>query len=357
MASSPSRPDRRPPTRLFALLTLATLAGCGAGEGPDSRTSGPKGADTTPVVVDGSSTVFRISRAAQEEFAKVDEQVEVVVRSSGTGGGFTKYLQDEVDIVDASRAAKPEEEAKANMPQWQLLMKNCDEAAGKSIGSGYQGEDWANATLDLALCGKVLKKPAYSKASLRYMQALVDDHDSVGDKKGGDKVARDDDGYAIRNRGFMAAIAYDWLHDDPAMTDEIKKHMIGRFYAFNTWYKKEGYRKDEPWSNHFMGWFASVGMAGVATDGDDAGRDRGAEMRRMARDLWTLAQGVSQGFQVRNSINHNRWKSRIRGSEMNTALPNESHAKRFEHVKVVYTKKLNTLLGFGKNALLDSYPL
>ena len=42
---------------------------------------------------------------------------------------------------------------------------------------------------------------------------------------------------------------------------------------------------------------------------------------------------------------------------MNTALPNESHAKRFEHVKVVYTKKLNTLLGFGKNALLDSYPL
>lgn len=114
MASSPSRPDRRPPTRLFALLTLATLAGCGAGEGPDSRTSGPKGADTTPVVVDGSSTVFRISRAAQEEFAKVDEQVEVVVRSSGTGGGFTKYLQDEVDIVDASRAAKPEEEAKAN---------------------------------------------------------------------------------------------------------------------------------------------------------------------------------------------------------------------------------------------------
>ncbi len=188
-------------------------------------------------------------------------------------------------LLTAERLALLQDEAKANPPHWQLLLKNCDEAVtGKGIGSGYQGEDWANATLDLALCGKILKKPAYTKASLRYMQALVDDHDDVGDKKGGDKVARDDDGYAIRNRGFMAAIAYDWLHDEPGMTDEIKKHMIGRFHAFNTWYQKDGYRKDEPWSNHFMGWFASASMAGVATDGDDP---RGAEMRKMARNLWS----------------------------------------------------------------------
>ena len=65
------------------------------------------------MVIDGSSTVYRISTAAQEGFAKVDDNVEVVVGNSGTGGGFTKYLRDEVDIVDASRTAKPEEEAKA----------------------------------------------------------------------------------------------------------------------------------------------------------------------------------------------------------------------------------------------------
>ena len=65
------------------------------------------------MVIDGSSTVYRISTAAQEGFAKVDDKVEVVVGNSGTGGGFTKYLRDEVDIVNASRAAKPEEEAKA----------------------------------------------------------------------------------------------------------------------------------------------------------------------------------------------------------------------------------------------------
>ena len=186
-------------------------------------------------------------------------------------------------LLTAERLKNLEDMAKAGAANWQIMLKNCDECVAKSCTSGYQGEDWANATLDLAICGKVLKKPAYTKASLKYMQALVDDHDSVGDKKGGDKVAQDDDGYAIRNRGFMAAIAYDWLHDEPGMTPEIKKHMIGRFYAFNTWYKKDGYRKGEPWSNHFMGWFGAASMAGVATEGDDP---KGAEMRKMACDLW-----------------------------------------------------------------------
>jgi phosphate transport system substrate-binding protein len=64
-------------------------------------------------VVDGSSTVYRISKAAQEGFESVNAAVNVVVDNHGTGGGFGRYLQGEVDIVDASRLAKPEEEAKA----------------------------------------------------------------------------------------------------------------------------------------------------------------------------------------------------------------------------------------------------
>ena len=97
------------PTRLLgwiAPLTLvATLGGCG-GSSHDS-------AQNDSVVIDGSSTVFRISKAAQEAFAKVNDDVEVIVDYSGTGGGFTKYLNNELDIVDASRPAKSEEEAKA----------------------------------------------------------------------------------------------------------------------------------------------------------------------------------------------------------------------------------------------------
>lgn len=83
-----------------SLAVLAALAGCGQG-----TSSGP----TSEVVVDGSSTVFRISRAAQEQFARQNPDILVVVDMHGTGGGFGRYLQGEVDIVDASRPAKDEE--------------------------------------------------------------------------------------------------------------------------------------------------------------------------------------------------------------------------------------------------------
>ena len=95
-----------PPAILVAGSLALLLAGCGG----DQSSRGDAGG---PVVVDGSSTVFRISKAAQEAFSQDNSDVEVIVGSSGTGGGFTKYLNNEVDIVDASRAAKPEEESRA----------------------------------------------------------------------------------------------------------------------------------------------------------------------------------------------------------------------------------------------------
>jgi phosphate transport system substrate-binding protein len=99
----------------LALVGMA-LAGCGSDEpattaGPEAGAGGPKPAGT--IIVDGSSTVFRISKAAQEAFAAVNPDVTVVVDNHGTGGGFSRYLQGEVDIVDASRPAKEDETAKA----------------------------------------------------------------------------------------------------------------------------------------------------------------------------------------------------------------------------------------------------
>jgi phosphate transport system substrate-binding protein len=65
------------------------------------------------IIVDGSSTVFRISRAAQEGFVEVEPDVTVVVDNHGTGGGFGRYLQGEVDVIDASRDARPDEREQA----------------------------------------------------------------------------------------------------------------------------------------------------------------------------------------------------------------------------------------------------
>lgn len=97
-------------------LLIPTLAGCG-GDGEPGTTgpgAGPAGqGSAATIIVDGSSTVFRISKAVQEAFASVNPDVTVVVYNHGTGGGFSRYLQGEVDIVDASRQAKEDETAKA----------------------------------------------------------------------------------------------------------------------------------------------------------------------------------------------------------------------------------------------------
>ena len=73
-----------------------------------------------------------------------------------------------------------------------------------------------------------------------------------------------DDGYAIRNVGFLAAIAYDWLYD--SLDGAARQHACERLHTYVFWYKKGGYRPTEPWSNHFMGYFGAAGMGGVACD-------------------------------------------------------------------------------------------
>ncbi len=91
-------------------------AGCGSGGGPSAL---------QPIIIDGSSTVFRISQAAHLAYRKVAPEVVVVVDYHGTGGGFSRYGDGEVDIVDASREAKADEEARANaegMPWTRFLV-------------------------------------------------------------------------------------------------------------------------------------------------------------------------------------------------------------------------------------------
>lgn len=61
------------------------------------------------IIIDGSSTVYPITTAVAEEFAKVAPDVRVSVGLSGTGGGFKKFCPGETDISDASRPIKESE--------------------------------------------------------------------------------------------------------------------------------------------------------------------------------------------------------------------------------------------------------
>ena len=99
-------------TRLLAALAaLALFAGACGGDDDAGGAAGSEDAAelSGQITVDGSSTVAPISEAIAEEFRAEQSGVEVTVGTSGTGGGFTKFCADEIDIADASRPIKDEE--------------------------------------------------------------------------------------------------------------------------------------------------------------------------------------------------------------------------------------------------------
>ncbi len=88
-------------------LCAIWLAGCGkkeeAGSASESAMSGT-------IRIDGSSTVLPLSEAVAEEFQKQYPRVVPAVGKSGTGGGFKKFANGEIDITGASRPIREEED-------------------------------------------------------------------------------------------------------------------------------------------------------------------------------------------------------------------------------------------------------
>ena len=64
---------------------------------------------TGSIKIDGSSTVYPISEAVAEEFQSVHPKIKVTIGVSGTGGGFQKFIAQEIDINNASRKIKSSE--------------------------------------------------------------------------------------------------------------------------------------------------------------------------------------------------------------------------------------------------------
>jgi phosphate transport system substrate-binding protein len=86
--------------RATVLVSLAALAGCGAGVDARSRSG--------YIAIDGSSTVFPITEAVAEDFRPTG-RARVTIGVSGTGGGFKKLCLGEITMAGASRPIKPVE--------------------------------------------------------------------------------------------------------------------------------------------------------------------------------------------------------------------------------------------------------
>ncbi|MDX1645536.1 MAG: PstS family phosphate ABC transporter substrate-binding protein [Longimicrobiales bacterium] len=83
----------------FAVSCTALLlvAACGGDAGDGSGTL------SGSVRIDGSSTVFPIAEAVAEEFQIAHPNVRVTVGVSGSGGGFERFCNGEIDLSNASR--------------------------------------------------------------------------------------------------------------------------------------------------------------------------------------------------------------------------------------------------------------
>ncbi|MCS7352446.1 MAG: substrate-binding domain-containing protein, partial [Anaerolineae bacterium] len=89
---------------------VALLGSCGRPSQQAGNATGGSQRLSGKIVVDGSSTVLPISEAVAEEFQKQYPDTTPVVGKSGTGGGFKKFANGEVDITGASRPIREVED-------------------------------------------------------------------------------------------------------------------------------------------------------------------------------------------------------------------------------------------------------
>ncbi len=74
--------------------------------------------ESKPIQIDGSSTVYPITKEIVEQYqASTQEKVDITIDFSGTGGGFKKFCQGEIDVNNASRPIQIEEMKVCNQEQ------------------------------------------------------------------------------------------------------------------------------------------------------------------------------------------------------------------------------------------------
>lgn len=87
------------------LILGLTLSACTAAESNTQEETKLSGS----ISIDGSSTVFPITELVAEDFNAENNDVQITVGFSGTGGGFTKFAAKEIEISGASRPIKTAE--------------------------------------------------------------------------------------------------------------------------------------------------------------------------------------------------------------------------------------------------------
>jgi hypothetical protein len=191
-----------------------------------------------------------------------------------TTGGSYRILLDR-PALERLRAS-----AQAKTDAFRYVLARADEALEKPSPSGYQGFDWADAVADLALIWHATGDARYAAGALHYLNALLDDRLTLGDHQGGNDVVHYDSGYGIRTFGAYTALACDWLRDAPGFDATLRARALERLDHWLTWYKTEGYLRDQPIANYYWGYLTTLSFAGFATAGEAGAPEHWLEQAR-----------------------------------------------------------------------------
>ena len=130
----------------------------------------------------------------------------------------------------------------------------------------YTGYGWAFNGSACALAFQLTQKTTYRDQAVRFLNALLNDRDQIGDARGGDGVTDFDTGYPLRHHGTFAALLYDWLPGAPGV-DAVRTRT--RIKVWIDKYTRDGYMRDVPGGNYHVGYVSAKTMAAIALAGEE----------------------------------------------------------------------------------------
>ncbi|HTM44836.1 MAG TPA: hypothetical protein VL137_07775 [Polyangiaceae bacterium] len=161
---------------------------------------------------------------------------------------------------------------------------------------GWQGFEFVTTLSGCLLSWEASGNTDHLAAAIKYWGVLLDDYQTVGDGLGGDTVVTHDTGYAMRTFAPFAALAYDWLHDAPGVTEALRARSRARFDAWVSYYSTSGYLRDMPDANYQAGYTFAATLIAIAEAGE-AGALGDAHWATVRDTIWAqdMAPALAAG--------------------------------------------------------------
>jgi phosphate transport system substrate-binding protein len=96
---------------VLAFIAIVWMSSLGCSSKKKNSEGGTSYDGQKVLKIDGSSTVYPISEAFAEDFLDVNPSARITVGVSGTGGGFKKFVRNELDLTGASRPISKSEDS------------------------------------------------------------------------------------------------------------------------------------------------------------------------------------------------------------------------------------------------------